>query len=91
MPNKKISELTTASALSGTELVEVVQGGENRQTTTQDIANLGGGAGTAVETVTGEYVDNTDPENPVITGIDAAIADALRGSVGFSDINMSGL
>lgn len=65
MANKKISELTTAAALNGTELVEVVQGGENRQTTAQAIANLGGGG--SVQSVTGDGVDNTDPDNPVIS------------------------
>lgn len=43
MANKKISELTAAGALDGSELVELVQGGVNKQSTTQDIANLGGG------------------------------------------------
>lgn len=42
MANKKISELATASALTGTELVELVQGGANKKTTAQEIANLGG-------------------------------------------------
>lgn len=40
---KKISGLSAASALDGTEKVEVVQGGTSVRTTTQDIANLGGG------------------------------------------------
>lgn len=40
--SKKISELTAASALTGTELVEVVQGGTNKRTTSQDIADLAG-------------------------------------------------
>lgn len=38
--SKKISELTAASALTGAELVEVVQGGTNKRTTVQDIADL---------------------------------------------------
>lgn len=42
MPNLKISELTAAGALNGVELVEVVKGGLNVQTTTQAIANLAG-------------------------------------------------
>lgn len=42
---KKISQLDLASALDGSELVEIVQGGNNVQTTTQDIADLGGGGG----------------------------------------------
>lgn len=40
MANKKISELTAAGALTGAELVELVQSGQNVQSTTQDIANL---------------------------------------------------
>jgi hypothetical protein len=43
--SKKITELDNATALTGVELVEVVQGGANKQTTTQDIADLGGGGG----------------------------------------------
>lgn len=45
MADKKISELTAAGALDGTELVGIVQGGTTVQTTTQDIADLGGGGG----------------------------------------------
>jgi hypothetical protein len=45
MANLKISELAVAGALTGAELIETVQGGVNKQTTTQDIANLGGGGG----------------------------------------------
>lgn len=44
MPNKKISELPAAGALSGAELVEAVQGGVNVQTTVQAIADMGAGA-----------------------------------------------
>lgn len=40
MADVKISELTAASALTGTELVEVVQSGTNKKSTTQDIADL---------------------------------------------------
>jgi len=45
MANLKISELPAAGALTGAELIESVQGGINVQTTTQDIADLGGGGG----------------------------------------------
>lgn len=41
--SKKISELTLAGALTGTEQVEVVQSSASRRTTTQDIANLATG------------------------------------------------
>lgn len=40
MADKKISELPIASALTGTEIVPLVQGGTTDKTTTQDIANL---------------------------------------------------
>lgn len=40
MARKKISEYTAAGTLTGAELVEVVQGGANKRTTTQGIANL---------------------------------------------------
>jgi len=43
--SQKISEMTDASALTGTELVPVVQGGANRKTTAAAIAALGGGGG----------------------------------------------
>jgi hypothetical protein len=61
MPNKRISELSAAGALSGTELVEIVQGGANVQTTTQDIADLGGGGGGggSFASITGDPYDNT--------------------------------
>lgn len=38
--DKKISDLAVATEPTGVELVEIVQGGVNKQTTTQDIANL---------------------------------------------------
>lgn len=63
MANKKISELTAAGALTGAEQVEVNQGGVSKRTTTQGIANLGGGAGvTSVNGDTGPAVvlDATD-------------------------------
>lgn len=41
--DKKISELPVASALTGSEAMEVVQGGINKQTTSQDLANISGG------------------------------------------------
>lgn len=47
--DKKITELTAAGALTGTEDVEVIQSGANVKTTTQDIANLGGGGGHVIE------------------------------------------
>src|SRR5687768_9396898 len=59
MASKKISELPASGALTGNELVEAVQGGVNVQTTTQDIADLGGGGGTW-GSITGTLADQTD-------------------------------
>ncbi len=53
MADKKISELTAAGPLSGTEVVPVVQSGVTKKTTAADIAALGGGGG-AVSSVNGE-------------------------------------
>lgn len=65
MANEKISQMASATTpLSGTELVEVVQGGTNKKTTAQDIADLGGGG--SVSSVTGPSVDDTDPSNPIV-------------------------
>lgn len=38
--NIQIPNLTVAISLNGTEQVEIVQAGQSRRTTTQDIANL---------------------------------------------------
>ncbi len=43
MADVKISELDPAAALDGSELIETVQSGVSVRTTTQDIADLGGG------------------------------------------------
>lgn len=46
MADVKISELPAAGALDGTEEVPVVQAATTKKTTTQEIADLGGGGGT---------------------------------------------
>lgn len=43
MANTKTSDESAASALTGSELVRIVQSGSSVRTTTQDIADLGGG------------------------------------------------
>lgn len=50
MADLKISELPVATAPTGTELVEIVQGGVNKQTT---VSTVGGAASDASETVKG--------------------------------------
>ena len=47
MSDKKISELSSAAALTGSEPIPTVQGGVTVRTTAQDIANLAGGGGTS--------------------------------------------
>lgn len=74
MPNKKITELTVAGPLTGDELLETVQGGVNKKTTAQEIADLAGPSG--VITVTGSTVDNTDPANPVVNAASEGYVDA---------------
>lgn len=68
MANKKISELDPAAALTGAELVEIVQSGTNVQTTTQDIADLGGGGGSQdLQSVLDEGATASLPvESPVV-------------------------
>jgi len=40
MADEKISALTSAGALAGTEPLPIVQGGVTKKTTVQDVANL---------------------------------------------------
>lgn len=51
MADKEVGSLTSAGTLDGTELIHVVKSGNSRQTTAQDIADLGGGG--AVDSVNG--------------------------------------
>jgi hypothetical protein len=89
MANKKISELTVAGALTGDEKLEVVQDGENRQTTAQDIADLATATG-GVQTVTGSVVNNTDPANPVINADPSgAAATAQSNAQAYADSKVS--
>lgn len=53
MSNQKISELVVATALSGTETVPVVQGGQTKKTTIQDIIALAPGGVSSVAGKTG--------------------------------------
>lgn len=82
MADKKISELTAAGALTGAEILEIVQGGVNKQTTTQDIANLGGGGGTW-GSITGTLSDQTDLQSalngkiPVKVRADVTLANGV--------------
>lgn len=102
MANKKISELTAAGALTGTELVELVQSGSNVRSTTQAIANLGGGAGTKVIQLacsdeTSALTTGTSkisfrmPYAMTLTAVRASLVTAqASGSIFTVDINESG-
>jgi hypothetical protein len=69
MADKKISGLTSAGALAGTEPVPIVQGGVTVKTTVQDIADLASGGVASVNSGTNINVDNTDPANPIINSL----------------------
>lgn len=73
MPDLRISELPLADALTGAELVPVVQGGVTSRTTTDDIAGLGGGGGGGGSTVTAMAVINNvgDFITPNHPGVDS--------------------
>jgi len=58
MAEIKISELTSGSALDGTEIVPIVQDGSTVKVTTQDIADLGGGGGGGI--TFGNYIFPTN-------------------------------
>lgn len=73
--NKKITELTAAGALTGSEPIEVVQGGINVQTTTQHIADLAAGGVSSVNTRTGAVTGVQDLVNAAVAITDAASMD----------------
>lgn len=98
----KISELAAAAALSGTELVPVVQGGITERTTAQAIANLAP-SGTSVAVVrkasdTSKTSDNTLAADPhLVFAIGATEVWVLDftiyydgGTTGDISFNMSG-
>lgn len=87
--SEKISQMPAAAALTGAELVPVVQSGDNVKTTTQDIANLGGGGGgtptisavlTAGNDATGKTIQN-------LAGLELVTGNEGLGKVLVSDAN----
>lgn len=89
MTNSKITAMTAAAALTGAEIVPVTQGGSNVRTTTQAIANLGGGGGTW-GSITGTLSNQTDLQtalnlkanlaSPTFTGTVSGITAAMVGA-----------
>lgn len=77
MANKKISELAVATAPTGAELAEIVQGGVNKQTTLQDIANLAPGSAVADASATVKGVVEVAIMSEVVAGTDTGGTGAL--------------
>jgi hypothetical protein len=105
MADVKISELAAAAALTGAELVPIVQGGATVQTTAQDIADLGAGGGggggttaipiavsdeTTALTTGAAKVTFRMPFAFTLTGVRASVTTAPTGSVLTVDINEGG-
>lgn len=89
MSDKKISQLSQAATLTGSEIVPVVQGGVTVSTTAQDIADLAGGGGALYGGNNTLYVSKQgsdatgtkgDRSKPYLT-IQAAINAAVDGDV----------
>ncbi|GAB3755212.1 hypothetical protein [Lysobacter olei] len=77
MADIKISELTSAGTLSGTELVEVVQGGANKKATVQAIADLAGaGQGWFNVDSYGAIGDAVQRNDASVTSADATLTSA---------------
>lgn len=94
MADKKISELTAVVSLAGTELIEVVQGGVNKQTTTQEIADLAGGGtsipfGTTAGTNT--YTVTATPTVTAYADGDLFLIEVGTGSTNASTLNFDGV
>lgn len=83
MADEKISASPAASSLSGTEIVPVVQGGNNKRTTAQAIANLA--PPPAWGDITGDLADQTDLQTALDDKADdAATTTALAGKANTS-------
>lgn len=87
MANKKISELAVATTPTGAELIEIVQGGVNKQTTAQDIADLGGGGSVTDVTGTTNRITSTGGATPVID-IDAAYDAAITAQIAAASLGL---
>jgi hypothetical protein len=81
MSTIKISNLPSASALTGTEVLPIVQSNTTSQTTTQDIANLAGGSTYRVYTA---LLTQSSTNNPTAIILENTIGTVTlsRGDVG---------
>lgn len=73
----KISQLPSASSLTGSELIETVQGGTSKKTTTQAIADLGSGSVSIPATA---YASNADAVAALGVGVLYKSATSINGS-----------
>lgn len=71
MARKKFTQLPAADTLTGSEIIAVVQDGVSKQSTTQDVADLGGGGG-GFEHWRGAYDASGDTYPAAGTGSGAA-------------------
>lgn len=77
--DKKISQLSSAAALTGTEVVPVVQGGSTVKTTTQDIADLAGGVPYLTYVAKFNFIqyDGVDQQIPTISVMENTIGNIV--------------
>src|SRR5688572_3824385 len=84
--SKKISDLPAGTSPSGVELIEAVQNGESVRLTVSQVAS--GGVGVlSVVAGTNVTVDDTDPQNPIVssTGGGGTVASVTGSSVDNTD------
>lgn len=99
MADQKISELSSAGALDGSESVEIVQAGSNVKTTTQDIADLASaGSGHVIEdegtpltqranmNFVGAGVTATDAGGKTVVTIPASISDTAYDATSWDGV-----
>jgi hypothetical protein len=92
MADEKISALTSAGALAGTEPLPIVQGGVTKKTTVQDIANLAAGGGIPHATAAG-----TDTYTATVSGVasytdgDAYLIRFTNGNTTAATLNINSL
>lgn len=86
MTDKKVSQLGAASTLTGTELIELVQGGANVKSTAQAIANLSGG-GSSVKQAFGKFIGSPGP--PASTFSSLNLGNCTQFSTGQFSVDIS--
>jgi len=85
-------QATDSDTLSGTEKVLIMDGDTARQTTTQDIADLGGGGGGSSYLVYTALLNQTGTDDPVATVLQNTIGSIVwtRSGQGVYEATLSG-